>query len=122
MRALGKRVAEARLELRREADLRHQHQRLLPALEHPRDQAQVDLGLAAAGDAVQQERLEAAERGADPLDGLRLVRGSAAWPGDEARRRRHRHRRRAMRFFGSGLSERRRGGSAPITVSPSGRW
>ncbi len=47
-------AAKARQGLRGEADLRHQHQRLTVARHHRLDQLQVDLGLAAAGDAVQQ--------------------------------------------------------------------
>ena len=51
-------VAEARLEapdrLRGQRDLRHEHDHALPALERPRRGAQVDLGLARAGDAVQE--------------------------------------------------------------------
>jgi hypothetical protein len=50
---------DARLELRRQVDLGHQHQRLPALRQHVGDQAQVDLGLAAAGDAEQQEGLEA---------------------------------------------------------------
>ncbi len=44
---------------RRERDLGHQQDRALAEGERPLDAAQVDLGLAAAGDAVQQERPEA---------------------------------------------------------------
>ena len=54
------RVAEARLEapdgLRRERDLGHEHDRALPARERRLGRAQVDLGLARAGHAVEQER------------------------------------------------------------------
>ena len=53
-------VAEARLEaadgLRRERDLGHEHDHALAALERRGGGAQVDLGLARAGDAVQQVR------------------------------------------------------------------
>ena len=49
-------IAEAVLEtardLRGERDLGHEHDRRAPALERRRDGAQVDLGLAAAGNAV----------------------------------------------------------------------
>ena len=51
--------AEAGQGLRRQSDLRHQHQRLLAAGEAVGDRVQVDLGLAAAGDAVEQQRGEA---------------------------------------------------------------
>ena len=58
-------VAEARLEardgLRRERDLRHEHDHAAPALERVRAGAQVDLGLAGAGDAVQQVRAARAQ-------------------------------------------------------------
>ena len=56
----GDGVAEALDEaaggLRRERDLRHQHDRRSPPLERRRDGAQVDLRLAAAGDAVEHDR------------------------------------------------------------------
>jgi hypothetical protein len=45
---------ETRLELRRQVDLGHQHQRLPAGRQRLRGGAQVDLGLARAGDAVQQ--------------------------------------------------------------------
>ena len=69
----GKRLAETLLELRRQADFRSQHQRLRAAFQHPGDQVQVDLGLAAAGDAVQQERIEPSERRGDALEHGGLV-------------------------------------------------
>ena len=47
--------AEARRQLRRQRDLGHQHQRAAPGRPRRGDHAQVDLGLARAGDAVQQE-------------------------------------------------------------------
>ncbi len=79
--------AKPRNELRRERDLGHEHQRLLAALQDGGDRPQVDLGLAAAGHAIEQVRCEASERSADPLHGLllRVVQGRAA-----ARRRRRR--------------------------------
>ncbi len=46
--------------LRCEGDLRHQHQRLAAAFKHARHQLQIDLGLAAAGDTLQQVPLETA--------------------------------------------------------------
>ena len=55
------RVAEAaaqpREDLVRERDLGHEHERPPARVERGGDRAQVDLGLAAAGDAVEQERL-----------------------------------------------------------------
>ncbi len=61
-------------ELRRERDLRHQHQRLFAACDHCRNRAQVDLGLAAAGHAVQHERREAPVGGDDGADRSVLFR------------------------------------------------
>ena len=59
-----RRFAAATLEagdgLRRQADLRHQHQRLFALTHHLLDGPQIDFRLAAAGDAVQQERTEPA--------------------------------------------------------------
>ncbi len=54
MRAVPKRSGESRFELRREVDLGHQHQGLLAPMKRGTRGMQVDLGLAAAGDAVQQ--------------------------------------------------------------------
>ena len=56
----GKPAAEPADRLRREADLGHQHNRLAAARHHFLDRRQIDLGLAAAGDAMNQERREAA--------------------------------------------------------------
>jgi hypothetical protein len=63
----GKARGDAAFELRRQGDLRHQHQRLAAAREHGIDGAQIDFGLAAAGDAVQQHDVEAGgvENGGD---------------------------------------------------------
>ena len=52
----GEALGEARFELRRQVDLGHQHQRLPAGAERLCGGAQVDLGLAAAGHAVQQHR------------------------------------------------------------------
>ena len=66
-------VAEARLEapdgLRRERDLRHEHDHALAALQRRGGGAQVDLGLARAGHAVQQMRSAALDRGDAPPPG-----------------------------------------------------
>ena len=67
-------AAEAVQQLRRQADLRHQHQALLAGIQAFPDAAQVDLGLAAAGDAVEQEAAEAGG-GRDGGHGLGLARG-----------------------------------------------
>ena len=53
---------EALDQLRRQGDFRHEHQRLAAARDGRGDDAQVDLGLAAAGHAVQQVHAEAGER------------------------------------------------------------
>ena len=66
-------LAEARHQLRGQADLRAQHQRGLAAGQHLVDQPQVNLGLAAAGHAVQQEAAELAQAGAQAGKG-RLLR------------------------------------------------
>ena len=72
-------VAEARREaagrLRRQRDLRHQHDRAEPALERRRARLEVDLGLAAAGRSREQEVSAAPERADDAVDrGALLVR------------------------------------------------
>ena len=72
-------VAEARPHaadrLRRERDLGHEQDRAEPALEHGGADLEVDLGLAGAGRAVEQERpaLTAVESSDDPLDRGRLL-------------------------------------------------
>ena len=53
-RVAGEALGETRLELRRQVDLGHQHQHLLAALQGGLGGAQVDLGLAAAGQAPEQ--------------------------------------------------------------------
>ena len=67
-------LREARDQLRSERDLRHEHQRLLAAGHDRLDGAQVHLGLAAAGNAVQQERNEGTGRRSDRVDGSALLR------------------------------------------------
>jgi hypothetical protein len=71
---LGESFAKAGLELRRQADLGYQHQRLTARFEHAGDDVQVDLGLAAARDAMQQPGAEAAKAGGDGLRGAGLIR------------------------------------------------
>ncbi len=68
---------EARGELWRERDLGHEHERALAARDRRGDDAQVHLGLAGAGHAVQQEgRVAAAvERRTQRVDGDRLRGG-----------------------------------------------
>ena len=84
----GKRARKRPIELRREVDLRHQQQRLSPARQHLGDHREVDLGLAAAGHAAQQEGCETAERvAAIARTALRLVRrqrGPGTAPGSTA--------------------------------------
>jgi hypothetical protein len=65
--------AKAPDRLRRERDLRHEHDRPQPSLERSRTRLQVDLGLPATGGAVEQEMAAAGvERRDDALDGGRL--------------------------------------------------
>jgi hypothetical protein len=52
-------LAESLDELRREADLWHEDQRALAAGERTLDYLKIDLGLAAAGDSVEDECAEA---------------------------------------------------------------
>ena len=72
--------AEARAEHRRDRgrqrDLRHQHQHAAARRAHRLGQAQIDLGLAAAGDAMQQRDAERAGSAsvAQSLDGVAAVR------------------------------------------------
>ena len=70
----GECFAKARFELRRQADLRHEDERLAAALEHASDEVQVDLGFSTSRDPVQQQRGEAAQLLGDRLDHARLVR------------------------------------------------
>ena len=74
-------VREAADDLRRQADLRHEHDHAEPALERRRRGAQVDLGLARAGDAVQQQRrgIVAQQLLLDVAQDSRLVRGQRRW-------------------------------------------
>ena len=55
-------LREARLQLRREVDLGHQHQRLAALRQGSVGGAQIDLGLAAAGGAMQQHRRARAQQ------------------------------------------------------------
>ena len=78
--------------LRSEADLRNQHQRLPTPRQAGLDRRQIDLGLAAAGDAIEQQRLEASERSKHGV-GRRLLSGVERWcragrdaPGDPLHR------------------------------------
>jgi hypothetical protein len=73
-------LAETRDQLRREPDFRHQHQRALTASQRVVRRMEVHLGLAAAGDAIQQEGRKASGRAIDGRDGCRLL-------GDERRAR-----------------------------------
>jgi len=61
----GKTRHHPRLELWRQVDLRHQQQRLPSGSEGTLDQAQIDLGLAAAGDAMQQVGVKPGAAGRD---------------------------------------------------------
>ena len=74
---LAEALHEAAGRLRGERDLGNQHDRRALALERGGHGAQVDLGLAAAGDAVQQERAQLPRSGAArPEAGLDLLKGS----------------------------------------------
>ena len=100
--------AEALQDLRGEPDLRHQHQRLPPRRQAVEDGAQVDLGLAAAGDALQQHRPEALA-GAQGCQGLGLRRGGFG------RRRPERQQALGRQYpaFGLALALQGAGGRAP---------
>ena len=96
----GHTVTEAGEELARhsrcERNLRHQQQRAAAPGQRGFDGAQIDLGLAGAGDAVQQERLKLFR-----LDGPENGRESFLLRGVERVARAHRARRhRAQRFAG----------------------
>ncbi len=64
----GETLAEAPHELWRESDLGHQHQGTVSVLQAVRHRVQVDLGLAAAGDAMKQEGRELSGGGVDRGD------------------------------------------------------
>ena len=66
-------LLETRDGLRREPDLRYQAQGLFAPLDRGLDDAQIDLGLAAPGHALEQEHLESVETGRDLLDGIGLA-------------------------------------------------
>ncbi len=83
----GDAVAEARVELAgdggREGDLRHQHEGAASGGQRGVDSVEVDLGLAGAGDAVQQECTESVrgDAGVDEIErvalrDVELVRGA----------------------------------------------
>ena len=61
-RALGEARLEALDGLRREADFRDEDERGLVLLQHPGDGLEIDFGLAAAGDAVEQHGLAVRRR------------------------------------------------------------
>ena len=73
--ARGKTLHHARQQLRREVDLGHQQQHLPATRERTFGRAQIDLGLAAAGHAVQQQRRGTRHRrgGLDRVDSGRLL-------------------------------------------------
>ena len=72
-------------ELRGERDLGHEHERALAGGARARDRPEVDLGLARAGDAVEQEGLEGAEGAGDAGErvGLRRREGERRPVGGE---------------------------------------
>src|SRR4051812_8014682 len=79
MRVQYSHPAEARLEaaarLRREADFWHENDRLATILNHFVDRVDIDFGLTAAGDTMQQDRLMSplAERRENAIEGRLLV-------------------------------------------------
>ena len=78
----GKPPAKPADRLRRQADLRHQHDRLAAPRHHLLDGREVDLGLAAARDSVDQERSEAIGRQSRSQGGHRrflLARQDQSW-------------------------------------------
>src|SRR5262249_11137092 len=74
-RGITKSLATSHERLRRQRDHGNENERLLAALERRLDRLEIDLGLAAAGHAVDQKTLEAAERGARRLDRETLFGG-----------------------------------------------
>jgi hypothetical protein len=81
-------AADPPFQLRSQADLGNQHQRLCPSFEHARNQLQVDLGLPAACHTMQQESAKRSEGAADFLHRVRLRRGrQMRWYETRSRRR-----------------------------------
>ena len=131
--APGEAPREAFDQLRRQVDLGDENEGLPARRERVRGGAQVDLGLAAAGDAVQERRPGhgRADRRADRCHRGRPDRASA-----RARRRRHRFARhgsvaaaakarcsRRMRSASASRPSRRNsGGSTANAISPTLRW
>ncbi len=87
-------LAEARHKLRRQRNLRHQHESLAAALQHGLHDMQIDLGLAATRHAVENEHLETPQRIDDLLTGPLLVQREHG--ARTACRRRRRRRRSAL--------------------------
>ena len=73
-RHVGEAGTEARDQLRGEVDLRDQDERLAPAGQHLGDYREVDLGLAAARHAPQEEGCKATQHIEDRAHTLRLIR------------------------------------------------
>ena len=71
----GQRFRDALRELRRQVDLRHEDQHLPAGGDAFARGGEIDLGLAATGDALQQERRERSARFADRRDRMLLVDG-----------------------------------------------
>ena len=69
----GKAFAKTRQQLRRQADLRAQHQRAAALCQHGVDQPQIHLGLAAAGHAIQQKAAIAAQPVLQSGEGVLLI-------------------------------------------------
>ncbi len=74
VRSAGQRARDTCLELRRQVDLGHEQERLAPGGNGCRRRRKVDLGLAAARDAVENERREGPVCGDDRGGGAHLIR------------------------------------------------
>ncbi len=85
--ARGQAFAETAQRLRGQTDFGHEHERLPAARDDVFDQREIDLGLAAAGDALQQRRREAAELRGDVGDGRGLLLTQRRTGDRRARRR-----------------------------------
>jgi hypothetical protein len=68
-------IAHLRLELGREADLRHHQQGLSSAPKRFRDEVEVNLRLAAASDALQEQRMKPVEAAGREIERVALVLG-----------------------------------------------
>ena len=110
-----KRAANARQRLRRQPDLGDEHDRPAAALERRLGRGEVDLGLARAGDAVQEQLAAAA-----PSSAATIRSTAARWAGsrlDPPRRGADRDRRRAPAHLALGRARRGRARSSRRSAS-----